>query len=992
MGGCWVTYCVGVQRSWALKGVASTAGMARSLMRELLCDPMHAEWLDDAQLAMTEIVTNAVLHTRTDLVLTIRVEHGRLCVQLRDDSPKLPVERRSRPEATTGRGIALVRALTSAYGAEPLPEGGKIVWFVMGPPEDAGSDWPVLDGPSCRGLTAHHGQQQDAVQVFWQGVPLPLWMSGVQQSADIMRELALYQAEQPTGGITRAELAAAALARAQVLRAVEALPQNAVTANGLTDLRIWVTPQQAVNFASLAVLYEKSDRLAQSCRLLTAAALPEMAALRRWACAQVPRQLAGELAQPWTQEGQLAEPWSTGGSTVQGWDKATVARSARHVMAADGTNRIVAVSASLAALLGWQVDELVGRRLVTVMPARFRSTYVAGFNRFLTTGERRVLGQTLELPLLCADGREVPCRITLEQVGTRVGHPVFTAQVHPVEPAAVGAPGQGSPPGLGSPTGPGGPASADLGRFALGDLSRMASTLRNLGEGTGNLQAFADRVCRYLYDHLLDEAGQRQTLLVRFYATLAYDELPVTDRDGAGPAPQPQPEPDATCITLLATVGDQPAWNDRLASRGAQTQLLTDAAQIHGLPTLNAIVEQLGIEASALLVRRNRLRNAKDDKHYGVFHVADRTEDAADPAHGFYEHYGVRSQLGFGGMLPNGGVFGILVFSRVCLPEESAHKWETLAHSIALGAFARGGVPVFAGGPRTDRLSTSLSACQRTATQNDILTTLLVANERVAADESDDALQLLERANFETQRYAALAQTLQASLLPPELPTVAHLELGAAYRPAGDGAEIGGDFYDLFPTLDGRYGFVLGDVSGKGAQAAALTSLARHTVRAAAAYALGTGEVLAVLDRAVASDDVDGRYLTALFAFLTPAPGQLSVDLALGGHPQPLVVRADGSIEAVGIGGSAIGLVPDPDFTNLALVLRSGDTLVAYSDGVTEARRGAEEFGEQRLRVLLGEARHLAAAELALRIRTEVLLFQLGRPRDDLAVVVLRCP
>ena len=184
---------------------------------------------------------------------------------------------------------------------------------------------------------------------------------------------------------------------------------------------------------------------------------------------------------------------------------------------------------------------------------------------------------------------------------------------------------------------------------------------------------------------------------------------------------------------------------------------------------------------------------------------------------------------------------------------------------------------------------------------------------------------------------------------------------------------------------------MLGDVSGKGAQAAALTSLARNTVRAAAFHAPGTCQVLGLLDRAVVDHEAEGRYLTALFAFITPGPGRVVVDLALGGHPRPLVVRADGQVEPVGVEGGALGLFPDPGWTETQLVLRSGEVLVAYSDGVTEARRGDEEFGEQRLRALLSAASGRTAEGLAARIEEAVLEFQQGRFRDDLAVVVLRC-
>lgn len=983
-----MTYCVGEQRSWALKGVPHTASTARGLLRELLAGPLHAEWLDDAQLALTEIVTNVVLHAHSDLVLTIRVEHGRLCVQVRDDSLFLPVEWDGDPEATTGRGIALVRHLTSAYGAQVLPGGGKVVWFVMGAPEVGRSPWPVLDG-SVPGVAASTPviASDEAVQVVLAGVPHALWRSAAAQSAELMRELVLHHVEHPTETVSRADLAAAHEAMAQGVRALMNLTaehRSATTGPGV--LSLWVTPRQGETFALLRGALLAADRLSDADRLLRPAAPPEITAFCLWAVDQVLAQVAGAPAQAWTEDGHFPDRWSPAESTTVGWDKASVAASPRQAVAVDATNRIAAISASLAAMLGWQAEELVGRRFVVLIPARLRSAHVAGFQRFLATGEARVLGRTLELPMLHADGREIACLVRIDQVGTRVGHPVFVGHVTPVGRPVVGAPAQDAPVFRSTPSG------ADLTGITLGDLARLTGVLRNLGEGASSLQTLADRVCRYLYDHLLDEAGSRQTLLVRFYATLALGDLPAEDQELARAMTEMPLTGDASCVTLLGSVGDQPSWNDRKTSRGGRVFPLSDPAWTDRLPMLAEVVRQLEIDVPQVLGRRTRLHQLPAVERYDVFHVADRTEDVAHPAHAFYKKYGVHSQFGFGGVLPNGGMFGIMVFSRTRVEEACAAKFETVAHSVTLGAFAKTGIPVFEGGPRTDHPGQSLTACQRLATQKGIVTSLLAAHERVAADESTAAVHRLEKANFETQRYAALARTLQASLLPPKLPTIAGLQIGAAFRPAGDGSEIGGDFYDLFPTSDGRFGFVLGDVSGKGAQAAALTSLARHTVRAAAFYAPGTCQVLTVLDQAVADEGTDDRYLTALFAFLTTAPGRVTIDLALGGHPRPLVLRAAGGIESVGVKGGALGLFPDPGCTETRFVLRSGDVFVAYSDGVTEARCGAEEFGEGRLRTLLAQSYGLAAPELARRIETDVLQFQSGHARDDIAVVVLRCP
>ena len=268
---------------------------------------------------------------------------------------------------------------------------------------------------------------------------------------------------------------------------------------------------------------------------------------------------------------------------------------------------------------------------------------------------------------------------------------------------------------------------------------------------------------------------------------------------------------------------------------------------------------------------------------------------------------------------------------------------------------------------------------------------MLQDHERLSASELNATAQALERSRFDAQRYAALARTLQVILLPQELPVITGLDSSAFFRPAGDGTEIGGDFYELFPISENRFGFALGDVSGKGAEAAVLTAFARHSLRSAAVICTDPDQVLRTLDQAISSREADDRYLTALFAYVTVQPGLATLHLALGGHPRPFVLRADGTVESVGVEGSAVGLVPNPEFSAVDVVLRPGDTFVAYTDGVTEARRGNEEFGEDRLRALLGDQHGHHPTQITANIATRLLDFQQGITHDDAALVILRC-
>ncbi len=236
------------------------------------------------------------------------------------------------------------------------------------------------------------------------------------------------------------------------------------------------------------------------------------------------------------------------------------------------------------------------------------------------------------------------------------------------------------------------------------------------------------------------------------------------------------------------------------------------------------------------------------------------------------------------------------------------------------------------------------------------------------------------------ERLAHIARTLQTSLLPPELPRIGGYELAATFRALGDGYEVGGDFYDAFEVSDGRWGVVLGDVCGKGSEAAVVTALTRYTVRAAAMRSRDPAAVLRTLNEAIHRQHPD-QFCTAAYATIDPTSGM--VRLAVGGHPPPLVLSAGGGIEAVGIGGALLGPFEDWGGPTVTVTLGDGDLLLFYSDGVTEARSGSELFGDDRLRDVLRQSAGLTAAEVARVIEAAVLDFA-GSLSDDLAILALR--
>jgi sigma-B regulation protein RsbU (phosphoserine phosphatase) len=253
--------------------------------------------------------------------------------------------------------------------------------------------------------------------------------------------------------------------------------------------------------------------------------------------------------------------------------------------------------------------------------------------------------------------------------------------------------------------------------------------------------------------------------------------------------------------------------------------------------------------------------------------------------------------------------------------------------------------------------------------------------------------------------------------------------MAVRFLPAESGGHVSGDFYDVHRVLGGDWAFAVGDVSGKGVEAAVVTSMARYTVRTLSAEGRSPAEVLELLNRALIVDEASDRFCTLAYGRLDGADllklgdasaveavdgaqaldvatsdghGSATLQLVLGGHPRPLLRRRDGSVEAIGRPGTALGLVVAVDVEEAVVELSSGDVLLLFTDGVTEARNGAEQFGEERLAAVLGAAAaglrgrtgetaaHLVAEAVAEKVLGEVTTW--SSSRDDVALLVLAVP
>ena len=248
----------------------------------------------------------------------------------------------------------------------------------------------------------------------------------------------------------------------------------------------------------------------------------------------------------------------------------------------------------------------------------------------------------------------------------------------------------------------------------------------------------------------------------------------------------------------------------------------------------------------------------------------------------------------------------------------------------------------------------------------------------------------LENAELFAER-SRVANVMQRTLLPPLLPEVPGVDLAAAYRAAGVGSLVGGDFYDVFDVGEGAWGLVLGDVSGFGPEAAALTGLARYTVRAVASQVESPAEVLRQLNDAMRRVEPSERFCTAAYLRITPREGDVRMTIASGGHPPALVLRDDETVEELATGGLMLGVFADVDLEDRTVTLGPGDALVLYTDGATEARNAkGEQFGADRLRRLLATCAGRSATGIGRRLELAVLDHRGENSADDLAIVVVR--
>lgn len=441
-----------VERSITLPPDPSSPAVARQLLREVLTECGRDHWRDAAELALSELTTNSVLHAHSRMIVRIRCGPDELRVEVEDTSQTTPQQRFYGHTSTTGRGLALVAAMAYEHGFSRTTS-GKIVWFALGvePVEAADADVDALldawedDGPLQRPM-----DPADTRHVTLAGFPPALWLAAVEMHDALLREMALYRAGRnlPTSDLAAADRARqairAALDRALADEQVSEQARSALPAGHpappddfppVLNLEVPVTADLAADAAVLQDVLDEANHLARHGSLLTHPALPEIIAMRDWAAEQIISSQSGQAAMPWpgADAEHFAQQLDEAAREVD-YDVRSVIDGPRTAIVIDAGNRVLGISQTLAAQIGWDADDLVGRRLVAIVPPRFREAHVAGFTRHLSTGQAHALRVDLQLPVLRSDGSELNCDFWIDADRSESGHAVYIAYVSPAEP------------------------------------------------------------------------------------------------------------------------------------------------------------------------------------------------------------------------------------------------------------------------------------------------------------------------------------------------------------------------------------------------------------------------------------------------------------------------------------------------------------------------------------------------------------------------------
>lgn len=413
----------------------SSVAEARQLVRALLADTQRDDLVETAVLLVSEIVTNALLHAGTPIDVAASMDNQGLRVEVGDGSLHLPMRRNYGATAGTGRGLRLLEEMVDEWGVSRRRH-GKTVWFRLS------------DGTTHH---LHHGAQQtgssraprNVVDVELRNMPLLLHAAWREHAETLLREYLLAsldtsgdvdEAWDPIQMHADATDAIALLEEHVPVVDVDLTPDRLM--NDATDPRVTaaavhvpVPVQSLEHFQTLNDAIEAAVDMSRRGLVLAPPTQPEIRQFRRWMCAEVAAQAAGAAPEPW----QVDHTEQVAPMPAPAWDPRTVTRASTARLAADELNRIVAVSPPALELLGYgDASELLDRRIVTIVPERFRQAHIAGFTLYLLVARQPLMGKPVVVPAVRADGSEVEVELLVTSERTGDGHEVFLADLRPV--------------------------------------------------------------------------------------------------------------------------------------------------------------------------------------------------------------------------------------------------------------------------------------------------------------------------------------------------------------------------------------------------------------------------------------------------------------------------------------------------------------------------------------------------------------------------------
>jgi PAS domain S-box-containing protein len=400
---------------------------ARELVRQAMEDSAGDELRELASLAVSELVTNAIVHTGTEVTVRVTARKGAARVEVEDRGHQLPLRREHADAAGTGRGLALVEDVVDRWGVTVLPD-GKVVWFEVG-------------GSFTTGEPAPAPAPRETVRVVLHGVPVLMHAAWQEHAAALLREYLLFSLADDPAVLDRHAAASEAMALlgaqlpAPRLQDDPAALFEAVAEPGPTveEVVLEVPVASVGHFGTLDELLARATLEAAEGHFLSPPTQPEVQQLRQWLCTEVSGQARGLGGSPWA-PAYDDEPVDAGRHAALTEEYADLADAADARVTADEENVVVAVTPAALTLLGYDTaDRLVGRRVTALVPERFRQAHVAGTTMHATNGRDVLIDVPVRVPVVRADGGELPVDMTVVRTLRPDGRAVFVAVLQPVQ-------------------------------------------------------------------------------------------------------------------------------------------------------------------------------------------------------------------------------------------------------------------------------------------------------------------------------------------------------------------------------------------------------------------------------------------------------------------------------------------------------------------------------------------------------------------------------